>query len=101
MRKYKEPTSVRLVLEFLRKEQDIYTVHMISKATGVTVSRVSAAVYMLRDYRCVSPVLGDRGRVWWMPLPEHMDTRLRYLKERTPESKARKSKKPKQLNKKV
>lgn len=90
LRKYRSPASVHLVLEFLRQQDDLFTVKMIAAGTNVTVARVSAAVYMLRDYHCAAPVVDNMGRVWWYALPIEEDTRVRTVPERVEESKPRK-----------
>jgi hypothetical protein len=83
----------------LREADDFVTARQLQSLLGtdpflgVTLNRVSAALYHLRKHHAADFIEAGTS-LWWFATPQD-DTRSRKCEERTPESRPRKARKRK------
>ena len=88
LKRGKETTATKLVMDYLRRVDDMVRARTIADATQCDVHKVNSALWSLHNYKCVE-LVESQGSVYWFALPETMDQRVRTVDERTPEGKPR------------
>lgn len=91
MRSHKEPTACSIIEAVLRKADDFLSVRKLVQLSGCTNNQVTAALFNFKKYK-VADCVTDGDGLWWFALDPTLDTRIRTVEERTPETKPRKRK---------
>jgi len=84
MKKLKETSTVRLVLDLLRDNPDEFMrPEDVMQHVPRNKNAINAALHHLRSHRCVDVVI-QNGRGWWFVLPADGDTRTKTIDEHAP-----------------
>lgn len=79
MRKIRQPTTTRLVLEQLcAAPNDFMSLRMLMEATGRDYGAVHAALFNLRNYGAVDVVVNADGTGWWFATGNDQRKRVAY-----------------------